>query len=328
MYIKIEQKEFIQRMIDKINKTLKGNKLGYKAELRRYDTVINIKSDVNGYPIYYFYIWFLDNNDIIDIGKLVEFTFRINEQYHLDKEMIVDGFFKESDNIKNSHIRIKRLLSKIDTLKYNLAHIQLKDIKYDYMNLLESNGEYLKTSINEYDLNEVEPLVYPTEREHFSIQIEITNAILCALVDVIVRIMEIELGDKNKIIVEVNREYDDLPIGEQYKFTGYSISIDDLPKELKLFIKGNPSYDIRKLILTRKYTDHTIKIESKIDGYGIDINHKGNDLYVTINKYRPEETNTVTCSIDFLKNLDFLLDSEEFEKLLDNTVEVISKEEK
>lgn len=327
MYIEMKKEEFMHHMINKINENLQGNKLGYKAELRRYDTGINVETKKNGYPIYNFHLWLKDNNDIIETGKLVEFTFRINEQYRSDKDMIVDGFFEESENIKDSHIRISRLLSKIDTLKYNLANVQLKDIKYDYMNLSESNGEYLKTSINEYDINEVNPLVYPTEREHFSIQIEITNAILCALVDVIVRIMEIELGDKNKIIVEVNREYD-LPMGECYKSTGYRISIDDLPKELKIFIKGNPNYDTRKLILNRKYKDRTIKIESKNDGYGIGINHKGNDLYVTINKYRPEVTNTVTCSIDFLKNLDFLLDYEEFEKLLDRTVDIINKEEK
>ena len=327
MYIEMKKEEFIHHMINKINENLKENKFGYKAEAKRHGLGVDVESKKNGYPVYNFYIWLLDNNDIIEIGKLIEFTFRINEQYRLDKDMIVDGFFEESDNIKNSHIRIKRILSKIDTLKYSLANIELKDIKYDYMNLLESNGEYLKTSINEYDLNEVEPLVYPTEREHFSIQIEITNAILCALVDVIVRILEIELGDKNKIIVEVNRDYD-TPMGESYKHVGYLVNIEDLPKELRTFIKGNPDYDIRKLILTRKYKDRTIKIESNIDGYCIDINHKGNDLYVTINKYRPEETNTVTCSIDFLKNLDFLLDSEEFERLLDNTVNIINKEEK
>lgn len=327
MYIEMKKEEFIHHMINKINENLKENKFGYKAEAKRHGLGVDVESKKNGYPVYNFYIWFLDNNDIIDIGKLIEFTFRINEQYRLDKEMIVDGFFEESDNIKNSHIRIKRILSKIDTLKYSLANIELKDIKYDYMNLLESNGEYLKTSINEYDINEVEPLVYPTEREHFSIQIEITNAILCALIDVIVRILEIELGDKNKIIVEANRDYD-TPMGESYKHVGYRVNIEDLPKELRTFIKGNPDYDIRKLILNRKYGDRTIKIESKNDGYGIGINHKYNDLYVTINKYRPEEINTVTCSIDFLKNLDFLLDSEEFERLLANTVNIINKEEK
>ena len=327
MYIEMKKEELMHHMINKINENLQGNRFGYKAELIRYDTGINVETKKNGYPIYNFHLWLKDNNDVIEIGKLVEFNFRINEQYRLDKDMIVDGFFEESENIKDSHLRISRLLSKIDTLKYNLANVQLKDVRYNYMNLSESNGEYLKTSINEYDINEVKHLVRPVEREHFSIQIKITNAILCALVDVIVRILEIELGDKNKIIVEVKRDYD-TPMGESYKHVGYRVNIEDLPKELRTFIKGNPDYDIRKLILHRKYKDRTIKIESKNDGYGIGINHKGNDLYVTINKYRPEETNTVTCSIDFLKNLDFLLDSEEFEKLLDNTVNIINKEEK
>ena len=327
MYIEMKKEELMHHMINKINENLQGNRFGYKAELRRYDTGINVETKKNGYPIYNFHLWLKDNNDVIEIGKLVEFNFRINEQYRLDKDMIVDGFFEESENIKDSHLRISRLLSKIDTLKYNLANVQLKDVRYNYMNLSESNGEYLKTSINEYDINEVKHLVRPVEIEHFSIQIKITNAILCALVDVIVRILEIELGDKNKIIVEVNRDYD-TPMGESYKHVGYRVNIEDLPKELRTFIKGNPDYDIRKLILHRKYKDRTIKIESKNDGYGIGINHKGNDLYVTINKYRPEETNTVTCSIDFLKNLDFLLDSEEFEKLLDRTVDIINKEEK
>ena len=327
MYIEIKKEELMHHMINKINENLKENKLGYKAELRRYDTGIDVESKKNGYPIYNFYLWLKDNNDVVDIGKLMEFTFRINEQYHIDKDIIVEGFFEESENIKNSHIRIKRILSKIDTLKYNLANIQLKDIKYDYMNLLESNGKYLKSSLNEYDINEVEPLVYPTDREHFSIQIEITNAILCALVDVIVRILEIELGDKNKIVVEVDRTYD-TPLEGRYKNIGYRVNIEDLPKELRIFVKSNPNYDIRKLILTRKYTDHTIKIESKVDGYGMEVNHKGNDLYVTIVKHEPEKTNTITFSIDLINNLNFLLDSEEFEKLLDYTVDIINKEEK
>lgn len=326
--MEIRKEEFMHHITNKINENLKENKLGYKAEVKKRGLGIDIKSNMRSCPIYDFDIYLSDNSDLFKNGKLIKFNFRINEQFHLDREVVVEGFFEESKNVKNSHIRIKRLLSKTRTLKYNLANIELKDIRYDYMDILESNGEYLKTSINEYDIDEVKPLVYYMDKEHFSIQIEITNAILCALVDVLVRIMEIELGDKNKIIVEVIREYDDLPIDERYKFTGYRVSIDDLPKELKIFIKGNPNYDIRKLILHRKYGNRTIKIESKTDGYGIDINHKGNDLYITINKYRPEETNTVTYSIDFLKNLDFLLDSEEFEKLLDNTVDIINKEEK
>ena len=327
MYIEMKKEEFIYHMIKKINENLKENKLGYKAELRRYDTGIDVEAKKNGYPIYSFHLWLKDNNDVINIGKLIEFTFRINEQFHIDKDKIVYGFFEESENIKNSNLSIKRLLSKTKTLKYNLASVELKDIRYDYMNLLESNGEYLKTSIKEYDIDEVKPLVYPTEREHFYIQIEITNAILCALVDVIVRILEIELGDKNKIIVEVDRTYD-TPLEGRFKNTGYRVNIDDLPKELRTFVRSNPNYDIRKLILTRKYTEHTIKIESKIDGYGMEVSHKGNDAYVTINKYEPEETTSMTFSINFLQNLDFLLDSEEFEKLLDYTVDVINKEEK
>ena len=328
MYIEIKKEEFIYHMINKINENLKENKLGYKAKAKRYGLGVDVESKVNGYPIYNFYLWLKDNNDVIVIGKLIEFTFRINEQYHLDKYSIVEGFFEETKNVKNSHIRIKRLLSKIDTLKYNLADVQLKDIKYDYMDLLESNGEYLKTSINEYDINEVEPLIYPTEREHFSIQIEITNAILCALVDVIVRILEIELGDKNKIIVEVIRDYDDLPMDERYKFTGYLVSIDDLPKELKIFIESNPNYDVRKLILNKNSTKHSIKIESKNDGYGMEINHEGNDIYVIIKEFEPDEFNIVNLHIDYTQNLDFLLDSTKFEKLLDYTTEIITKEEK
>ena len=328
MYMEIRKEEFMHHITNKINENLKGNKLGYKAEVKKRGLGIDIKSNMKSCPIYDFDIYLSDNSDLFKNGKLIEFNFRINEQFHLDRKVVVEGFFEESKNVKNSHIRIKRLLSKTRTLKYNLANIELKDIRYDYMDILESNGEYLKTSINEYDIDEVKPLVYYMDKEHFSIQIEITNAILCALVDVIVRIMEIELGDKNKIIVEVNREYDELPMDERYKFTGYRVSIDDLPKELSIFIKSNPNYDVRKLILSKNRTKHSIKIESKVEGYGVEITHEGNDIYVNVKEFEPDEFNIVNLHIDYTKNLDFLLDSEEFEKLLDNTVDIINKEEK
>ena len=93
MYIEMKKEEFIHHMINKINKNLKENKLGYKAEAKRHGLGVDVESKVNGYPIYNFYLWLDNNNDSIVIGKLIKFTFRINEQYHLDKDMIVDGFF-------------------------------------------------------------------------------------------------------------------------------------------------------------------------------------------------------------------------------------------
>lgn len=327
MYIKIKQEDFLQRIIDNINKNPKSKELRYKAEIRRYNTGIEIESNNHGYPVYIFHTSSSKDIEVFDIGELIKFNYDIYEQVHLSKTTVAVGFFEESDNIKNSHLRIKRILSDVNTLKYNLASIQLKDISYDYRDLLESDGEYLKDSLNGYDVDEVKPLINPFNKENFVIRIEMTNVILCALVDTIIYYLTLEMTGVDNFIVEINTEYD-TPIKNNIRFKSYNVKADDLPKELKYFVKCHPNYDIKKLILNRKYKNHTIKIESKVEGYGMEIHHEGNDLYITIKEFEPDEFNIINLHIDYIKNLDFLLDTGEFDKLIDRTIEVIEKTNK
>ena len=265
MYIKTKQEDFLQRIIDNINKNPKSKELRYKAELKRHNDGINIESNVREYPIYNFYITLSNGDMVFDLDKLAKFAFNIYEQAHLTKNNVVQGFLEESDNIKNSHLRIKRILSDVNTLKYNLASIQLKDISYDYRDLLESDSEYLKDSLNGYDVEEVKPLVNPFNKENFVIRIEMTNVILCALVDTLIYYLTLEMTGVDNFIVEINTEYD-TTIKNNIRFKSYNVKADDLPEELRYFVKCHPNYDIKKLILNRKYKNHSIKIESKVEG--------------------------------------------------------------
>lgn len=324
MNLEIKYNDFINRMIDNINKNPITEEFGYKAELRNYCTGLEMISKVDGCPTYNYYMRLPNSEEVFNIGELIKFNFHIREQLHLTKNVIVEGSFEESDNLKYNQMIIKRLMSEVRTLNYNLADIKLKDISYHFSNVLENDGESAKESINDYNEKEIDDLLYPFDREHFYTRVKMTNVILCALIDTLVHYLTLEILGVDGFIVEIYAKYD-TTLKEDAKFKRYNVKVNDLPIELRNLVKLHPDYDVKTLILDYEFKDHTIKLESKVEGYSMEMNHKGDDLHITIEEHKPDSYNEVKLNICYIQNLDFLLSDEEFVKLIDNTIEILNK---